>query len=236
MDVSGYVALARQSGLWREMSLVAHNVANSTTVGYRREGLIFSEHVSKLAADEGLSMAHGNVRWMDQSQGNLTATNGELDFAIQGEGYFQIETETGPKLTRAGNFTRSAEGFITTHEGHPLLDEAAGPIFVPPDQDIFVAKDGTISTQEGAIARLGLWQAEDPLSLSRQSGTIFSADEIIPAENSEIFQGYLEESNVDPLSEIARMIEVQRAYEMAQKFLDDEDSRTRSTIQTLGRL
>jgi flagellar basal-body rod protein FlgF len=85
------------------------------------------------------------------------------------------------------------------------------------------------------VAQIGLWQAADPLSLRHQAGTLFSADAVEPAEAAVIRQGFLEDSNVRPIAEIARMIQVQRAYELGQKFLDAEDQRQRGVIQTLGR-
>ena len=236
MDVAGIVALTRQSGLWKEMSLVANNIANSTTIGFRREAMIFAEHLSDLGGGARLSAAYGTARWMDQRQGDLVATQGELDFAIQGEGFFLLQAPEGQRLTRAGNFSRSDAGVLVSAEGFALLDEGGSEIFLPPDAKASLARDGTLSLAGRAIARLGLWLPENPLEISHQAGSQFTAGALTPLDNPQIFQGFLEESNVDPLGEMARLIEVQRGYEMAQKFLEAEDSRSRNVIQTLGRL
>ncbi|KAF0137942.1 MAG: flagellar basal-body rod protein FlgF [Xanthobacteraceae bacterium] len=236
MDAAGYATLNRQSGLMREMGVVANNIANASTTGFRREGVVFSEYVAALDQDPSLSMAHASGRIVDLSQSTLSQTGGQFDFAIQGEGFFLIETPQGERLTRAGSFTPSAEGELVTPDGYRLLDAGGAPVFVPPDaRGVAVAADGTLSAEGQPIAQLGLWQPTDPLSLRHQSGTLFSASGLEPAEGATVLQGTLEDSNVEPVSEIARMIEVQRAYELGQKFLDAEDERVRGVITTLGR-
>lgn len=236
MDAAGYATLNRQSGLMREMGVVANNIANASTTGFRREGVVFSEYVAALGQDPSLSMAHASGRHVDLSQSTLSQTGGQFDFAIQGEGFFLIETPQGQHLTRAGTFTPSAEGELVTPDGHRLLDAGGAPIFVPPDaKSVAMASDGTLSTGGQPIAQVGLWQPADPLSLRHQAGTMFSADAVEPAEGATVLQGMLEDSNVEPVSEIARMITVQRAYELGQKFLDSEDERVRGVIQALGR-
>ena len=236
MDAAGYATLNRQSGLMREMGVVANNIANSSTTGFRREGVVFSEYVVALGQDPSLSMAYASGRQVDLSQSTLSQTGGQFDLAIQGEGFFLIETPQGERLTRAGSFTPSAEGELVTPDGYRLLDAGGAPVFVPPDaRGVAIAADGTLSADGQAIAQIGLWQPSDPLTLRHQSGTLFEGGELEPAEGATIQQGMLEDSNVEPVSEIARMIEVQRAYELGQKFLDAEDQRVRGVITTLGR-
>lgn len=236
MDSAGYATLTRQSGLMREMGVVANNIANASTSGFRREGVVFSEFVTALDQDPSLSMSYASGRDVDLSQAGLSQTGGSFDFAIQGDGFFLIETPDGQKLTRAGSFTPSAEGELVTPDGYRLLDTGGAPIFIPPDaKAIALAADGTLSANGDPIAQVGLWQPADPLALRHQTGTMFSGGELIPVEDATVMQGMLEDSNVQPVSEIARMIEVQRAYELGQKFLDAEDERVRGVIQTLGR-
>ncbi|MDF1619856.1 flagellar hook-basal body complex protein [Pseudothioclava nitratireducens] len=236
MDNAIYSALTRQSGLMQEMRAVANNISNISTTGFRREGVIFSEYVSGLGGEEpSLSMGFAHGRHIDLAQGPLNQTGGTFDFAIEGQGFFMIETPQGPQLTRAGSFTPSPEGELVTPDGYRLLDQGGGPIFVPTGAGpVSLAQDGTLSANGTPIAQIGMFMPADPNDLKHVGGTRFSAEGgAVPVETATILQGYVEESNVDPVSEIARMIEVQRAYEMGQTFLDREDQRIRSVISTL---
>lgn len=236
MEAGIYTTLTRQSGLMREMQVVAHNIANISTTGFRREGVIFSEYVKRMEDGPSLSMALGNARRMDLRQAGLAQTGGTFDFAIQGEGFFLIETPQGQSLTRAGRFMPNAEGELVNPDGYRLLDAGGAPIFVPPDvAAVALSTDGTLSGNGQPIAQIGLWQPGDPLKMTHAGGTLFISETVVPAETTTLLQGFVEESNVNPISEIARMIEVQRAYEMGQGFLEKEDERMRGVIQTLGR-
>ncbi len=237
MDSIGYTTLTRQSGLMREMEVVAHNIANISTAGFRREGVIFSEHVNRLEGEPSLSMATASARNVDLTQAGLLQTGGTYDFAIQGDGFFLIETPQGERLTRSGAFTPSADGELVTPDGGRLLDAGGAPVVVPPGvQTVGLGRDGTLSADGVAVARVGLWVPTDSLTLTHVAGTMFSASSgVEPSEAGEMMQGMLEDSNVQPVVEVARMIAVQRAYEMGQTFLDREDARIRAVIQTLGR-
>ncbi|MFN3723276.1 MAG: flagellar hook-basal body complex protein [Paracoccaceae bacterium] len=236
METPGYTTLTRQSGLMREMQVIANNIANAATAGFRREGVIFSEYISRLEGEPSLSMGHGNSRHIDLGQAGLSQTGGTFDLGIQGDGFFLIATPDGERLTRAGAFTPSGDGELVSVDGFPLLDAGGAPVQAPIGaRSVSIATDGTLSADGQPIAQIGIWQPVDPLSLRHQSGTLFSADEIEVTEGASIRQGFLEDSNVQAVSEIARMITVQRAYELGQKFLDAEDQRQRSVIQILGR-
>jgi len=238
MDNAGYTTLTRQSGLLREMQTVANNLANLSTTGFRKEGVIFAEHIKALEDEhDSLSMASANVRVTVQQQGTLTKTNGTFDFAIEGEGFFMIETPDGERFTRAGSFTPNQEGELVTPDGYRLLDGGGSPIFIPPSAiSIAVSSDGTLSADGKPQTQIGLYMPADPIDLTRQSGVSFRVDgEVIPAEGSAIVQGFVEDSNVNPVIEITRMIEVQRSYELGQSFMDKEDERIRGVLETLGR-
>ena len=236
MDAAGYAALTRQSGLMREMQVVANNIANLSTNGFRREGVMFEEYIVGGQDGPSLSMATGDVRVIDLDQAGITRTGGAFDFAIQGDGFFQLQTPNGPRLTRAGSFTPSPTGELVNNEGYRLLDGGGAPIIVPPNGSaVSVSQDGTVSAAGAPFAQIGLWQPADPLSLQHQAGTLFSANAVVPTQGAKVMQGYLEDSNVNPVLEIARMIEVQRAYEMGQSFMDQEDKRMPGVVDTLGR-
>lgn len=238
MSNSIYAALTRQSGLMNEMRVVANNIANATTTGFRAEGVIFSEHVSSLGRDDSsLSMAAARVRDTSQVQGSLTRTGGQFDLAIEGDGYFLVLTPQGERLTRAGSFTPNENGDLVTMEGYPVLDPGGAPVFVPQGAStVGIAADGTISADGNPVGQVGIVLPENPLRMTREDGVRFRADDgVTPAEGSRVVQGFLESSNVNPILELARMIEVQRAYELGQSFIDKEDERIRTAIRTFGK-
>lgn len=237
MENVGYVTLTRQSGLTREMQVIANNIANSATTGFRQEGLIFGEYVKRTEGGPSISMATANIRNTSMVQGALTKTGGRFDFAIEGKGFFLIETPAGERLTRAGNFSLSAVGDLVTPDGFRVLDAGGAPIFIPPDaSDASLAADGTISAGGRPLAQIGLYEPADPLALFREDGVMFRSEGgTEPVLDGRILQGFLENANVDPVSQIARMIEVQRAYEMGQSFLDAENERIRAALKTFLR-
>ncbi|MBF9050987.1 flagellar hook-basal body complex protein [Roseobacter sp. HKCCD9010] len=237
MDNAVYATLTRQSGLLREMQTVANNIANISTTGFRGEGVIFAEHVAALGADhDSLSMAAAVGRHIRMEQGALAQTGGSLDFAIEGDGFFLLQTADGEALTRAGHFMPNAEGELVNADGQFLLDAGGAPIFIPPDaRSIELASDGTLSADGRPLTVLGLWQPIDPNDLRHQNGVQFVAEGgAEPAPPATLLQGFLEESNVNPIAQMTRMIEVQRSYELGQSFLDKEDERMRAFLRTVG--
>ncbi len=237
MENAGYTTLTRQSGLLRELQAVANNIANAATTGYRQEGLIFAEHVMRTDGGPSLSMATANVRNTSMVQGALTPTGGSLDFAIEGPGFFLIETPQGERLTRAGNFTLSAAGEMVTNDGFRVLDAGGAPVFVPPDaKNVAVSRDGTLSADGRPIGQLGLVRPVEAHDLIREDGVMFRTEGgTEPVLDTRIVQGFLESANVDPIGQIARMVEIQRAYEMGQSFLDAENERIRTALKAFTR-
>lgn len=132
MENATYTTLTRLSGLSREMDIIANNIANAATTGFRSEEMIFSEYVQGIEAGPSISMAQGNIRWVEYTQGTLTPTGGRLDFAIEGDGFFLVQTPQGERLTRAGSFATSNAGDLVTHDGYPVLDAGGAPLFIPP--------------------------------------------------------------------------------------------------------
>jgi flagellar basal-body rod protein FlgF len=173
----------------------------------------------------------------DDRQGPLTMTGGSFDFAIEGPGFFLVLTPQGERLTRAGSFTPGPDGTLMAPDGAPLLDAGSTPISVPAGaMAVALASDGTLSADGIPLADVGIFQPVNPLDLSRQEGTRFETPSgRDPVEFPKVVQGFLEGSNVSPVTEITRMIEVQRAYELGQNFLNTEDERIRAVIRSFAR-
>ena len=231
-----YLALNRQVGLASELDLIANNIANLDTTGFRREGIAFTEFVVAREGGESVSMADLGARFASEMPGSHTVTGGQFDFAIEGDGYFLIDSPEGPILTRAGSFQLSEIGTLVTPNGDAVLDIGEAPIILPIEaRDVLVAEDGTVSVNGDPVAQIAVVDAPRE-QLSRFGDTAFrvSDDAFVALEQPRVRQGALEQSNVDPVLEIARMIEVTRAYEMAQTLIDDEDSRVQDAVRTLG--
>lgn len=238
MDNASYTTLTRQLGLMREMQTLANNIANESTTGFRSEEVMFSEHIKALGpGTASLSMATASVRGTVMSQGTLSQTGGTFDLAIEGDGFFLVETPNGQRLTRAGAFGPNENGDLVTADGYPVLDAGGAPVFVPQGVGkIGIGADGTISAGGQPIGQIGLVIPTDPNQMIRESGVMFDAQGgFDAAPDGRMLQGFLEDSNVNPILQISRMIEVQRAYELGQSFLDKEDERIRGVIEAIRR-
>ena len=237
MDNPGYIGLTRMKGLADELRVVANNIANLSTTGYRAERLVFAEVLQAANVDGGaLAMAAPRAHVTDEAPGGFRATGAPLDLAIEGDGFFQVQTPNGPRLTRNGVFSLSPAGDVVNLQGHQLLDNGGAPLNIPGDAaTIAIAVDGTVAVDGVDIARIGVFTTEAE-ELLREDGVLFRSDGVVnEAPDARVLQGFIEQSNVDPVREMARMIEVQRAYELGQSFLDQEDRRLTDAIQTIGR-
>jgi len=235
MENASYTTLTRQSGLMREMSVIANNIANANTSGYRQEGLIFSEVIQSVDEGPSLSMATARARATSLAPGTMSQTGGPFDLAIDGQGFFLIQTPKGDRLSRAGHFMPNAQGDLVTADGHRVLDAGGAPLFVPQGTTgLSIASDGTISAEGQLLGQVGIMKPSAGTQLLREDGVHFKAEgPIEPSFDAQVRQGFLEGSNVNPMTQIARMIEVQRAYEMGQSFSETENERIRNAMRTL---
>ena len=238
MENATYAGITRQDGLKAELRVIANNIANASTTGFKAESVIFAEHIKALGGGHAsLSMATAEARSTVLTQGGLAATGGTYDLAIEGDGFFLVETSAGQRLTRAGAFTPNGEGELVNMDGHRVLDTGGAPVFIPQGAGtIGIAPDGTVSAGGQPISQIGLVMPIEQSDLTREGGTLFLAEKgFEPAPNGQIIQGYLEQSNVNPVTQIGRMIEVQRAYELGQSFVEKEDERMRAVFRAMGR-
>lgn len=237
MDNISYVNLTRQMALRSELQIIANNIANMGTTGFRAEGIVFSENLKAVPTDGGsISMTGLDARYVNNLPGAQQKTGGTFDLAIGGAGFFMVETPNGVRLTRNGAFGLNENSEMVTFDGHRVLDAGGAPIFVPPDAaKVSISRDGTMSTDGQLQAQVGLVNVDSVAALTREGSNLFSTDQpLLPVDDPVISQGFLEASNVNPVLEITRMIEVQRAYEMAARLAEKEDQRVKNVITTLG--
>jgi flagellar basal-body rod protein FlgF len=232
------IALSAQTALRRQMDVLANNVANSSTPAFKGEQMVFRQWLLDDPGAAPLSFVHdwGTVR--DMRQGTLSRTGNKLDLALQGEGYFAIQTPEGLRYTRNGRLQLDAERRLVTAAGDPVLDAAGAPIALPADAiDISVAHDGTISTEQGVAGRVGVLRFEKESALLPASGGTYVTDApALPAEATKVLQGMVEDSNVQPIVEITRMMEVSNRYNFAKEMLDGENDRIKTAVDHLARV
>ncbi len=240
MDNAIYTMITRQSGLNREMANVANNVANMGTTGFKAERGVFAEYIAAIDSagtdfdsPANLSMGRLAAHATDLSDGGLRATGGPLDMAISGEGFFQVRTEGGDRLTRAGHFMLNSDRILIDPRGNPVLGTGGGEITIPQEAgEVQVSGDGTISADGVELGRVGVFTA-DPLTLQRQGDNLWTAEDVRPVDFPRVASGFLEQSNVNPVLEMARLVEVQRFYDAGQSLMDLEDERIRSVARAL---
>ncbi|MBR9808614.1 MAG: flagellar hook-basal body complex protein [Alphaproteobacteria bacterium] len=232
-----YSALTRQDGLLKEMQVVANNIANASTTGFKSNHAVFAEHLAAAGQNsDSLSMGSLAGHNFDLSQGALKYTGGQFDLAIQGEGFFVLDTPAGERLTRAGAFQLSADGNLIDAFGNRVMGAGGGAITLPEEvTQISIAPDGTISAGEEIFGQIGVVTVEG--GLQQEAGTLFEASQgYTQVEEPNLLQGALEQSNVSSILEVSRLIEVQRAYEAGQTLIEKEDDRINQLIKTIRQL
>jgi flagellar basal-body rod protein FlgF len=168
--------------------------------------------------------------------GPLTQTDSPFDVALQGPGYFSVQTPQGVKYTRDGSFQINADGVLVTGSGDPV-SAGGGSLTIPKDaREVKIDRLGRVSTEQGAIGQIDITEFDDPQTLKQEGNGLYSATSAgKPAENTVAMQGMIEGSNVKPVVEMTRMIEVLRNYQATQQMLDAENNRLRAMVQKLTR-
>ena len=242
MENTSFVALSRQTTLRRQMDVIANNLANMNTTGFKGEKMMFVDHLVRSRGGEkilGDKIAYvrdvATVR--DLSEGPLQATENPLDLAIHGDGYFVVETENGDRYTRNGQFSLDEAGQLVTKEGDPVLSDNGQPFFFSTqDKNIEVTADGGVRTENGEIGRLQVVTFDNGLDLKEVSGGLYDTEQV-PQEVDEphVVQHMVEGSNVEPIVEMTRMIDVHRSYQGVQKLIEAEDERIKTMIGELAK-
>lgn len=242
MENAAFVGLSRQVALERAMDVVAQNVANLNTTGYKGEQVRFREFIettdptAKVGRKIDFVIDQGLVRNM--AEGGLEKTGNTFDVAIAGDGFFAIQTDNGPRYTRNGNFTLDVNGQLVTSEGRAVLGDNGRPITVPRGAgEVTIAGDGTISGAQGRIGKLRVVNFDNPQALDRRGDSLFEAYESNPPRDiarPKVIQGTLERSNVQPVLEMTRMIQIQRSYESAKTLVDTVNQVSSDAVRKLG--
>jgi flagellar basal-body rod protein FlgF len=237
------ISLSRATALQRQMDVVANNLANINTTGFKAENLLFEEYRMPVAADRDLP--HGSQQlsytedWAtihDFRPGPVMQTGNPLDVALQGPGFLTVQTPTGVRYTKAGALDIDASGQLVDLNGYPVLGEG-GPIrFDPSETNITIGADGAISSSAGGKGKLAIAEFADPAALTRDGQNLWTGGAAIPATETRLIQGAIERSNVSGVREMTQMIQVQRAYETLARLMQSQSDLRNTAVQQLGTL
>lgn len=240
MENTSYIALSRQNALWRQMDVIANNMANANSPAYKGEHMMFREFLvdtrsSNRATGTKLSFVQDTGLLRDTREGPLTKTDNPLDVGIHGDGYFQIETQAGMRYSRNGHFRLDEGGMLVNTQGFAVMDKNDNPIiFAPNETRIEIAGDGTVSTENGVVANLKLVRFANEQNLRNAGDSLYeTTDQPETVQRPQVVQGMMEESNVQPVVEITKMTELLRQYQAAQNMIDKEHDRTMKAIEVL---
>ena len=244
MDTPGYVILSRLGAQLRATQVLANNLANADTPGFQAQRPIFARFLQPqpatpgAARDLGIAYSIDRATWRDTTPGPVTTTGNPLDLALNGEGFFAVETPGGEeRYTRAGRFTLSPEGRVVDAEGNAVLDARGTPIVLAPgDTRIEVKGDGTIRSENGPVGQLRVVRFDAPQRLWAEGDRLFAADEPPqPMARPNVVQGAVEGSNVSAVLEMTRMTEEVREFQTAVSFAEREGERLQSAVERILR-
>lgn len=237
-ELTGYITLSRQMAMERQMEVIANNLANMSSTGYKGESVLFEEYLETTEEGDDISYVRDYGTSRDLAEGEFKPTGNPMDIAISKGGYLTVETDTGLYYSRNGNLRLDAIGQLVTDEGFPVLDEKGKPIVVTPDDPTFeIAKDGTISNSLGPLTRLSIVSFENEQKLSPVGSGLYQTDEPeIPPEGVYVIQSMLESSNVTPIKEIVKMIDLSRSYQSTATLMQDDADLVNEAIESLGRV
>ena len=238
MENTLYIALSYQTVMQRQMDVIANNIANVSTPGFKGEHMMFVEYLSDTAdkkAKEDISFVQDVAVVRDYREGAFTRTDNPLDLAISGKGWLQVDTPNGMRYTRNGHLEIDSKSTLTTSGGDPVLADNGRPITIPPTGgNIVIARDGSITVGGQKVAKLKLVSFDNEQMLRKDASSLYFTDApALPAPKAAVVQGMIEESNVKPIVEITNMIGAMREFQAAQQMIEEEHKRQLDAIGTL---
>ena len=238
MATGTYVAISAQIAMERRLEAIANNIANVNTAGYRAVGVRFSSELDQ-AGQTQVDFTSPGQTYVVRSQGPITHTGNSLDVAVDGDGWFSLETPTGTVYTRDGRFHMTANGDLQSVNGYSVLDSGGSPITLDASGGpVSIAEDGAVSQGGKRLGTIGLFLIPADAKLTRHDNSAVVSDK--PADPVEdltansVRQGYVEGSNVNPIIEMTRLIEASRAFDQATTAIQQNDQVSQEAIKALA--
>lgn len=238
MENTVIAALSRQTALRREMDVVANNIANMNTVGYKTGRIQFNEYLKDTGDNADLSLTVDRAYYRDTSDGPLTSTQNQLDVGLEGEGFFAVETPSGTQYTRNGRFRLDADRNLITSSGHTVLSEGGQPINIPQNVTyIHIDPAAQVTTNFGQLDKIKVVTFENQQAMEVLGNNLLKTDQMeIEAEGTKVHQYMIEGSNVNPIIEMTNMIDIMRSYQSTQKLIESENERQENAINKLAKV
>ncbi|MBU1306533.1 MAG: flagellar basal-body rod protein FlgF [Alphaproteobacteria bacterium] len=241
MENAQLISLSRQMALQRQMDVVANNMANINTTGFKAENILFEQFKMPVARDNDFKTPDQPLYYVqdwatihDMSGGAMVQTGNELDVALNGDGFFAVQTPGGDRYTKSGAFQLSSAGTLVDLNGNPVLGQGGPITFGPTETGIQIGSDGSVSSSAGAKGKLRLVEFANPQALTREGNNLYAGGTPVAATKTRAMQGFIEKSNVSGVTEVAELIRVTRAYESMASMTQRQDELRRSAIQRLG--
>ena len=245
MDNTMYVGLSRQMTLRRELDVLANNIANADTAGFKVESLMVEAEARSIPG--GGAGGRSSIQFVldsglarDFTQGALKRTDAPFDLAIEGQGFFQVAAPGGARFTRDGRFAISPQGQLINASSHPVLDTSGGEITLDPQKGPpTVGPDGTVSQKGEVIGKVGVFRFAALSALAKDGEGLYrNVSNLQPeaAPDARVSQGMIETSNVKSVVQITRLIEVSRAYESVSRMMNSAADLSSRSIERLGRV
>jgi flagellar basal-body rod protein FlgF len=235
------INLSKQIALQRQMDVVANNIANINTTGFKAEDVLFEEYKMPVARDRNFSFSDQSLSFTqdwatvhNMANGPISQTNNPLDVALAGPGFLTVQTAAGNRYTRAGSLQIDPTGTLVDMNGNAVLSDGGPVKFDPSETDITIGKDGSISSSAGAKGKLSIVEFADPQTLTRDGSNLYAGGTPQANVGTQLVQGSIERSNVSGVTEMASMIKVQRAYESLSNLMQNQDDLRRTAVQRLG--
>jgi flagellar basal-body rod protein FlgF len=251
MENALLVGLSRQMALSHELDIIANNIANIDTTGYKADNSMFAEYLMSRASDQTfsgrdrrVSYVQDRATWIDMSPGAVSHTGNPLDVAIDGPGYLTVQTPRGQRYTRAGALAINGSGQLVTDEGYQVIGDSGPITFQVNDHDVVISASGIITVREGnnpadaPRGKIQLVTFDQPQRLQKDGDSTFlapnGANPIPASPNTRVVQGAVEKSNVNGVAAMARMIEITRSYTDIANILQQQSDQRRNALSQLS--
>jgi flagellar basal-body rod protein FlgF len=251
MENALLVGLSRQMALSHELDIVSNNIANMNTTGYKADNALFAEYLMPGAhdddfsgADRRISFVNDRASWIDFAQGAIQRTGNPFDVAIDGNAYLAVQTPRGVRYTRNGALSTNASGQLVTNEGYPVLGDNGPITFQNTDNDVIISQNGIItvregnSTQDSQRGRLQLVSFDQQGQLEKDGSSTFLAPPGVnpgpPALGVRVVQGAIEKSNVNPVAEMTRMLQITQSYTDVANILQQQSDQRKNALSQLS--